>query len=125
MIIDAGRRQSMAYPSAAEIALLDNVVKSDPLYAPTEADINLLWRYRYYLIENPKALPKFLVAVAWNDCNAVEETHRQPPPAVSLCFSLSVLALSQDFHSDAGCWLSGHRSTRSTHWSFSMPSMPI
>ena len=28
---------------------------------------SLLWRFRYSLLSNPKALPKFVFAVDWND----------------------------------------------------------
>eukprot|EP01125_Pyxidicula_operculata_P015695 TRINITY_DN5353_c0_g2_i4.p1 TRINITY_DN5353_c0_g2~~TRINITY_DN5353_c0_g2_i4.p1 ORF type:complete len:672 (-),score=156.65 TRINITY_DN5353_c0_g2_i4:251-2266(-) len=62
-------------PSAVQ-QTLDNLINTDPLYKLTKRDKHLIWKYREYLTDNPKALPKFLSAVPRTDYLARQEMYR-------------------------------------------------
>lgn len=52
------------------------ILATDPLYAPNQSDMVLLWKYREELLRRPKALCKFLLAVDWMKPWAVFEAHQ-------------------------------------------------
>ena len=59
----------------AQLRQVKRVLATDPLYALTPSDKNLLWHYRSDLTQRPKALCKFLLAVNWMQPYAVHEAH--------------------------------------------------
>lgn len=56
----------------------------------TEEHKTILWAYRHHIVKRPLALPKFLLAVRWDNHKQVIEAHRllsiwaRPPPIVAL-----------------------------------------
>eukprot|EP01138_Halocafeteria_seosinensis_P006251 gb/GECG01006392.1/.p1 GENE.gb/GECG01006392.1/~~gb/GECG01006392.1/.p1 ORF type:complete len:1074 (+),score=112.44 gb/GECG01006392.1/:1-3222(+) len=53
-------------PNRTELQQIDQVINR-PNYRLDPEESSLLWRFRYSLLSNPKALPKFVFAVDWND----------------------------------------------------------
>eukprot|EP01119_Soliformovum_irregulare_P017393 TRINITY_DN5165_c0_g1_i1.p1 TRINITY_DN5165_c0_g1~~TRINITY_DN5165_c0_g1_i1.p1 ORF type:complete len:1287 (-),score=389.49 TRINITY_DN5165_c0_g1_i1:1418-5278(-) len=54
---------------------LDTIIMKDPLFQIEAEDKRLLWEEREYCKSKPKALPKFLTSVAYNDRLAVQIMH--------------------------------------------------
>ena len=48
----------------------------DIITPPTEAQKHVLWQLKHALVENPRALPKFLMSVPWSRHSCVLETHK-------------------------------------------------
>lgn len=59
--------------TAKDMQSVDSICRKDPLYTLTPTDEKLLRKYRYYVKEIPRALPKCLRAVYWGSNDAAHE----------------------------------------------------
>ena len=59
-----------------DMVVINAVIGRDPLAEISSGEKELLWDARYFLVDRPESLPKFLRAVQWDDPAQVEETHR-------------------------------------------------
>ena len=57
-------------PSRAQRALLSEIISS-PSRHPTNEERDLLWRFRFHLVDDRRALSKFLMAVDWSQPSEV------------------------------------------------------
>ncbi|VDK70545.1 unnamed protein product [Litomosoides sigmodontis] len=53
-------------PNASARQYLERIVRLPPAHAINSEERDLIWKFRYFLRNNRKALPKFVRAVAWN-----------------------------------------------------------
>lgn len=60
-------------PNSNELKSLTNILRMPPNTRVNGKDIILLWRFRYYLTNNKKALTKFLKCVEWNEMHQKNE----------------------------------------------------
>ncbi|RUS87111.1 hypothetical protein EGW08_005111 [Elysia chlorotica] len=62
-------------PCETELAMLEEITEKDPLSDISEQDKILLWKFREHCLSRPKALPKLLSAVKWNDRENVAQLY--------------------------------------------------
>lgn len=67
-----GNADSTIKPNKEEKYIIDRVIQSASNQMSTE-DMNFLYRFRYSLTENKKALIKFLYTINWDEESEVEE----------------------------------------------------
>eukprot|EP00127_Corallochytrium_limacisporum_P003145 Clim_evm74s146 gene=Clim_evmTU74s146 len=60
-------------PDIAQRNLLTNIVRKPPSASLSRDDTDLLWKFRFYLTSDKKALTKFLRAVDWQDPREASE----------------------------------------------------
>eukprot|EP01132_Coremiostelium_polycephalum_P006787 gene6787-8421_t len=60
-------------PNSSELKSLTNILRSPPTTKISGREIILLWKFRYYLSNNKKALTKFLKSVEWNETGQKNE----------------------------------------------------
>ena len=62
-------------PDAAERRKLQELVQKPPTYLPREEERELLWKFRYSLTKEKRALTKLLKCVDWGDAREVQQAH--------------------------------------------------
>ncbi|EFA77138.1 phosphatidylinositol 3-kinase [Heterostelium album PN500] len=60
-------------PNQSEFRNLTNLLKTPPNTQFSAKDSILMWKFRYYLVNNKKALTKFLRCVEWNEAHQKNE----------------------------------------------------
>eukprot|EP01114_Cavostelium_apophysatum_P013074 TRINITY_DN3086_c0_g2_i3.p1 TRINITY_DN3086_c0_g2~~TRINITY_DN3086_c0_g2_i3.p1 ORF type:complete len:907 (-),score=190.32 TRINITY_DN3086_c0_g2_i3:425-3145(-) len=59
--------------NGTDLKKLHDLFRTDPLCEVTLKDQELLWKHRYFFMNDPKVLGKFLLSVNWSDAQLVEE----------------------------------------------------
>lgn len=54
---------------------LTKIISKDPLARISKKEKSLLWKYRFFIKKDAKALPKFLRAIPWNKYEYVAQAH--------------------------------------------------
>ncbi|GFS05073.1 phosphatidylinositol-4,5-bisphosphate 3-kinase catalytic subunit alpha isoform [Elysia marginata] len=70
---------STEQPTEEELAMLEEITEKDPLSDISEQDKLLLWKLREQCFSRPKALPKLISAVKWNDRENVAQAIKYEP----------------------------------------------
>lgn len=72
----ASKRRQHASPHPEEVELLERLAASDPLTQPSDDEKVLLYKYRHYLKDDPRALAKLMLAINWLDTDQIREARR-------------------------------------------------
>ncbi|KYQ93224.1 phosphatidylinositol 3-kinase [Tieghemostelium lacteum] len=84
-------------PNSSELRLLANILRTPPSTKINDKDRFLIWRFRYFLSNNKKALTKFLKSVEWNENHQKQEALSILPKWESIDIADSLELLSYEF----------------------------
>eukprot|EP01029_Cantina_marsupialis_P008318 TRINITY_DN197497_c0_g1_i1.p1 TRINITY_DN197497_c0_g1~~TRINITY_DN197497_c0_g1_i1.p1 ORF type:complete len:927 (-),score=216.93 TRINITY_DN197497_c0_g1_i1:177-2957(-) len=87
-------------PNTEERAELQSIISS-PKQTLTYDELQLLWKFRFALTEDKKALTKFLLCVDWNDENEVKQATDLLPKWASISVADALKLLSSQFQNAA------------------------
>jgi hypothetical protein len=72
----ASMRRAQPNPHPEEIEVLERLAASDPLTQPSDEEKTLLYKYRHYLKDDPRALAKLMLSINWLDTDQIREARR-------------------------------------------------